>query len=151
MSIQTTTAELRQALDDALSRLISSCDPEQPNLHGCPRLVCCDGPSLTVELEYDTKPWAANPMGVVHGGVLATILDTAMGLTCCSLYRHFTPTISMNIVYSRPVPIPETIRVRVTVILAGRTTAQLQALLYQPSQPTRILVSAAGVYSTRTP
>lgn len=151
MSLQATTAQLRQALDDTLAHLSSPCDPDQPNLHGCPRLVHCHGPSLTVELEYTTKPWTANPMGVVHGGVLATILDTAMGLTCRCLYGHFTPTISMNITYSRPVPIPETIRIRVTVILAGRTTAQLQALLYQPSAPDRILVSAAGVYSTKAP
>lgn len=150
MAIELTTPELTQAVQTTLGRLFSPCDPDQPNLHLCPRLVSCDGPSLTIELEHDTKPWAANPMGIVHGGILATILDNAMGLTCCCLYDHFTPTISMNITYSRPVPISETIRLRVEVILAGSTTAQLQAQIYLPSQPHRILVSATGVYCSRT-
>ena len=149
MAISFTTTELTQAIQNTLAHLFSACDPEQPNLHLCPRLVTCDGPSLTVELEHDTKPWMANPMGIVHGGVLATILDTAMGLTCRCLYDHFTPTISMNITYSRPVPLQETIRLRVEVLLAGSTTAQLQSQIYLPSQPHRILVSATGVYCSR--
>lgn len=149
MSIHITTPDLTQAVQNALERLVSSCAPDQPNLYPCPRLVSCDGPSLTIELEHDTKPWMANPMGIVHGGVLATILDNAMGITCRCLYNHFCPTISMNVTYSRPVPISETIRLRVEVILAGSTTAQLQALIYLPSQPNRILVSATGVYCSQ--
>lgn len=150
MAIQFTTSELTTAAQKALALLFPPCDPDQPNLHLCPRLVSCDGPSLTLELEHDTKAWTSNPMGIVHGGVLAMILDNAMGLTCCCLYDHFTPTINMNITYSRPVPLNEAIRLRVSVTLAGSTTAQMQAQIFLPSQPNRILVSASGVYCSRT-
>lgn len=150
MAIQLTTPQLTQAVQQVLERLISTSNPDQPNLHLCPRLVSCDGPSLTVELEHETKPWTSNPMGIVHGGVLAMIIDNAMGLTCRCLYGHFTPTIQMSILYSRPVPLHETIRLRVVVTMAGSTTAQLQAQIYLPSQPNRILVSASGVYCSRT-
>ncbi len=150
MAIQFTTPQLTHAVQQVLERLISTSNPDQPNLHLCPRLVSCDGPSLTVELEHETKPWTSNPMEIVHGGVLAMIIDNAMGLTCRCLYDHFTPTIQMSILYSRPVPLHETIRLRVVVTMAGSTTAQLQAQIYLPSQPNRILVSASGVYCSRT-
>ena len=132
--------EFSQTIQQALDTLHPNCDPEKPNLHLCPRLVSCNGPSLSVELEYDTKAWTSNPMGIVHGGVLALMLDNAMGLTCYCIYGHFTPTISMNLTYARPVALNET----------GGTTAQLQAQIYLPGQEERVLVSATGVYCSRT-
>lgn len=150
MAFQITTSQFSQTLQHALDTLHPSCDPEKPNLNLCPRLICCDGPSLTLELEYDTKAWTSNPMGIVHGGVLALMLDNAMGLTCYCLYGHFTPTISMNLTYARPVPLNETVRLRVTVTLAGSTTAQLQAQIFSPAQPQRTMVTATGVYSSRS-
>lgn len=150
MAFQITTSQFSQAVRHALDTLHSPCNPEQPNLHLCPRLISCDGPSLTLELEYDVKPWASNPMGVTHGGVLALMLDNAMGLTCYCLYGHFTPTISMNLTYARPVPLDQTVRLRVTVILVGSTTVQLQAQIFPPDQPRRVMVTATGVYYSRT-
>ena len=148
MAFHISTAQLSQALQNALEALHPPCDPEQPNLHLCPRLICCDGHSLTVELEYDTKAWTSNPMGIVHGGILALMLDNAMGLTCYCLYGHFTPTISMNLTYARPVPLNQTVRLRVCVTLAGHSTAQLQAQIFSPAYPQRIMVTATGVYHT---
>lgn len=150
MAFHITTSEFSQTIQQALDTLHPNCDPEKPNLHLCPRLVSCDGPSLSVELEYDTKAWTSNPMGIVHGGVLALMLDNAMGLTCYCIYGHFTPTISMNLTYARPVALNETVRLRVTTLLAGGTTAQLQAQIYRPGQEERVLVSATGVYCSRT-
>lgn len=149
MAFHITTPEFSHAIQHALDTLHPHCDPEQPNLHLCPRLISCDGPTLWVELEYDTKAWASNPMGIVHGGILALMLDNAMGLTCYCIYGHFTPTISMNLTYARPVPLEQTVRLRVTTTLAGGTTAQLQAQIYLPDHPERPLVSASGVYCTR--
>ena len=67
MAFHITTPEFSQTIQQALDTLHPNCDPEKPNLHLCPRLVSCDGPSLSVELEYDTKAWTSNPMGIVPG------------------------------------------------------------------------------------
>ena len=56
----------------------------------------------------------------------------------------------MNATYARPVALKETVRRRVTTLLAGGTTAQLQAQIYLPGQEERVLVSATGVYCSRT-
>lgn len=149
MSRKATTQELKSALEEALNTLPNPHDLSQPNLYLCPRLVDCNGSTLTVELEYDTKSWMSNPMGVVHGGILASMLDTSMGLTCHGIVQIHTPTISMNIHYARPVPLNQTVRVRTTAFMAGSTTIQLQAQLYLPAEPERILVSASGIYDCR--
>jgi len=149
MSRKATTQELKSALEEALDTLPNPHDLSQPNLYLCPRLVDCNGSTLTVELEYDTKSWMSNPMGVVHGGILASMLDTSMGLTCHGIVQIHTPTISMNIHYARPVPLNQTVRVRTTAFMAGSTTIQLQAQLYLPAEPERILVSASGIYYCR--
>lgn len=149
MSRKATTTELNATIQEALNSLPTPSDPNQPNLYLCPRLHDCDGSNLTVELDYDTKSWMSNPMGVVHGGILASMLDTSMGLTCHGIYRTHTPTISMNIHYARPVPLEKTIRIRITAIMAGNTTIQLQAQLFLPDEPGRILVSASGIYYCR--
>lgn len=151
MSRTTTTQQLETLLQGALDSLPTPCDLSQPNLYHAPRLVRCDGPTLTVELEYDTQSWMANPMGVVHGGILASMLDTSMGITCYAIAQVHTPTISMNIHYARPVPLNQTIRIRITAFMAGSTTIQLQSQLYLPGEPERVLVSASGIYFCRTP
>lgn len=149
MAFHVTTSQFSQIIQQALNTLDPHCDPEKPNLHLCPRLVSCDGPSLTLELEYDTKAWTSNPMGIVHGGVLALMLDNAMGLACYCIYGHFTPTISMNLTFARPVPLNGTVRLQVAVTLAGGSTAQLQARIFPPEHPEQVMVTASGVYYSR--
>ena len=113
------------------------------------RLVSCDEETRTIELAFDTKPWMANPMGVVHGGVLAILLDNGMGVACHALYKKATPTISMTVNYQRPVPLSSTIIVRSRVVSFGRTVSHTTADLYVAGEPDRILVTATGVYSTK--
>lgn len=113
------------------------------------RLVSCDEETRTIELAFDTKPWMANPMGVVHGGVVAILMDNGMGVACHSLYKKANPTITMNLNYQRPVPLNATVIVRARVVSFGRTVSHTSAELYLEGQPDRILVTATGVYSTK--
>ncbi|MET0695501.1 MAG: PaaI family thioesterase [Propionibacteriaceae bacterium] len=61
----------------------------------------------------DPAEFHENPLGTVHGGVLATLLDSATG---CALHSTLPPgmgytTTSLNVTYTRPVT-PRTGRVR---------------------------------------
>src|SRR4051794_30196503 len=55
-------------------------------------------------IELDTHDHHLNTMGCLHGGVLCTIADTAMGIAhACSLSEQFTSaTIEMKINFLRP-------------------------------------------------
>ncbi|GAB1646334.1 PaaI family thioesterase [Krasilnikovia sp. MM14-A1259] len=71
-----------------------------------------------------------NPMGTVHGGFLATLLDSALGsavLTALPAGRAYT-TVQLGVHLVRPVlPDTPTLRCEGETVHVGRTTATAQA------------------------
>ena len=149
MHRELTTEQFQAAVEQALQNRLSGPKRNLPGMGLAPHFVRCDGPSLQLEVAYETKTWMSNPMGVLHGGMTAVLLDTSMGIVCCSLCGHGTPTISMTVNYTRPVPLDRTVHVRVRIVVFGRTSSQLTAALFLPKEPDRILAFATGVYSTK--
>ena len=145
MRTNVTPEELAQRIGELLSLRNHELDPEQPNLRFCSQLDRCD--SSGVYLSSRTYEWMANPNRVVHGGMVAAILDTSMGTVCCALYEGgFTPTITMTVNYARPVPLGIGITVRVRHSYTGAGSAQLSAELMDENGT--ILATASGVYHT---
>lgn len=120
-----------------------------PNSGLAPRFVRCDAETKTLELAFDLKPWMRNHVGMLHGGVIAILLDNAMGTAIAALFQAHTPTITMTINYARPVPMAPTVHARARVVLEGRTASHLTAEIFLPDAPDRILVTATGVYYTK--
>ena len=96
--------------------------------------------TLSIEIEevgqgrvvfaMDPAEFHENPLGTVHGGVLATLLDSATG---CAVHSTLPAgvgytTTSLTITYTRPVT-PRTGRIRCvgTVLSRGRRTALAEA------------------------
>lgn len=71
-------------------------------------------------------PAAANPLGILHGGACATLLDSVMG---CSIHTTLPPgvgfgTLELKVNYIRVVPVDgRTLIGTGTTIHVGRTTA----------------------------
>lgn len=80
----------------------------------------------TVTLSIPTRPLFANPLGVLHGGAAATLLDSVMG---CSVHTTLEPgvgygTLELKVNYIRTVPIDGARIIGTgTVIHAGRQVA----------------------------
>lgn len=147
MRTNITHEELAGRINELLSLRNSEIDPSQPNLRFCATLDRCDDSG--VYLRYRTYDWMSNPNRVVHGGMIAAILDTSMGTVCCALYEGgFTPTITMTINYARPVPLGADIIVRVCHSYTGAGSAQLSSELLNADAPDIILATASGVYHT---
>lgn len=123
-------------------------NPNQLHLQFIPSVEDFDGPDDTVCYRYHTDPWMSNPNGVTHGGMVAAILDTSMGMTSTCYYHVLTPTISMNVNYCLPVPLNADILVKARLVRAGRTSAQLMAEMYLPGEPDKVLATSTGVYHT---
>ena len=145
-----------QHLDGPMSEVASALlakrredDASLPGLGLTAELICCDDATRTLELAFETEPWMTNPMGMVHGGVAAILLDNGMGVACHALYKRPNPTITMSINYLRPIPLNATVIVRARVTSFGRTVSHTSAELYLADRPDRILATATGVYSTK--
>jgi uncharacterized protein (TIGR00369 family) len=94
---------------------------------GAPGIAGLIGFTLTtvdpgvVECELVARDDMTNPMGTVHGGIAATLLDTAMG--CAVQTVLDTPawtTTDLHIHYVRSVRPGETLRARGEVVHCGR-------------------------------
>lgn len=79
-----------------------------------------------IAVSLETRPDFANPLGAVHGGIAATLLDSAMG---CAVHTTlpagvgFT-TLELKVNYIRAARTDgQTLTATGTVIHAGRTTA----------------------------
>ena len=80
----------------------------------------------------DAQASWANPMGTVHGGIAATLLDSALG---CAVQTTLDEgvgytTISLEVKYLRAIPIDAgELRAAATVVHAGRRQATAEARL----------------------
>ena len=144
-----TTEELRRRAEAFLSYRAEGTPGAMPDPSADLALVDCDGPTGSLTLRYTTKPWMANIWGVVHGGVVATLVDTCMGITCGIQCDVITPTVSMTVNYARPVPLDTPIEVRTRTVRCGATSGQLSAEVYPAGKPQELLVTASGAYCTK--
>lgn len=98
-----------------------------------------------VELECDTAEFMYNPMGSVHGGVAATLLDSAAG---CAVHTTVpagtgSTTLDLSVHFLRPVTSDlGLIRAIGTVLNRGRRTALGRAELRDGSK--RLLAHATS-------
>ena len=79
------------------------------------------------------QPWMVNPSGVVHGGMLATVLDTVLTLCVISRLPHgkSATTVQLNVHYVRPAfPDGGPLRAEGVAMHVGTTIGTSEARLY---------------------
>ncbi|MBD5084319.1 MAG: PaaI family thioesterase [Clostridiales bacterium] len=113
-------------------------------------LVDEDGPAGSLLFACRTDESMSNPMGIVHGGITASLVDTCMGVTCTAQCGGVpTPTVTMTVNYARPVPLNADILVRTRTIRVGNTSGQMQAEVFLAGAPEEALVTSSGVYAIK--
>ena len=86
-----------------------------------PEFVSCDAENQSVTLAVTVRPWMLNPKATLHGGMMAAMLDTTMGL----LVRYYgqtleVSTISLSVNYLRPAHNGDLLRVTARIDKRGR-------------------------------
>lgn len=85
----------------------------------------------------------SNLYGAVHGGILASITDVAMGGACISLKKRIT-TIDQNINYIKPAPVGSTLTAIGTLISNGNSIMRAAAEVFDEQQ--QLIVRSQGSY-----
>jgi uncharacterized protein (TIGR00369 family) len=100
-----------------------------------------------VHLAIDTTEEQRNLLGTIHGGVLATLADTAMGLAVRTSVEpgRSHVTIEMTVHYLRPAA-PGSIHAAATVLRSGSQIAYAEADVTTPDGT--LLARASATYST---
>ncbi|WP_438488794.1 PaaI family thioesterase [Streptomyces sp. S186] len=115
---------------------------EQPDIPSIGRLLGMEIDEVDegrVVMSLNTRPDYANPLGTVHGGIAATLLDSVRG---CAVHTTLPPrvgytTLELKVNYIRAVPLDAgKLTAQGTVIHTGRRTATTE-LLSAPAEVNR--------------
>ena len=106
---------------------------------------------LKLNYRYVSEAWMRNPAGVTHGGMLATMLDNAMGITAriVSPSEGIAPTAELHVSYLRPVPVDTAIRIAVSVDQISSRMIRMRAKLWLEGDEDTLCVTGQAVYCPR--
>ncbi len=92
--------------------------------------------------EYDPKPFTQGYPGRVHGGVVSSLLDEAMGWAVY-FEKEWGATARLNIRYRKPVPLGEHLRIEAWVTKNRGRLMELRAEIYGGGE---LLAEAEGTF-----
>jgi len=115
-------------------------------------LSSCSYEKKTVTLTVEPRPWMANPMGILHGGISASLLDLTMGLLC----RYFsggymTPTISMDVQYLRSGPLDRKLYIGAELTKRGMGVCYAVGRMWAEGTEDSLIATSSGAYYVARP
>ena len=107
-----------------------------------------DMAARSIVVRFSASERMANPMGTVHGGVIAGMADTAAGMLSKALIGHWLagPTVSLSVNYLRPVALGATVHVRARCQKQGRFLNYTSCEGFLPASPNEVLFTGECVY-----
>lgn len=86
-----------------------------------PQLVSCNETERTITIEFPVLEWELNSNNVMHGGIIATVFDEALGIFANYISqgkRAVTSNISVN--FLKPVPQNDSLLITAKLTSSGR-------------------------------
>jgi uncharacterized protein (TIGR00369 family) len=84
-----------------------------------------------------------NPVGNVHGGYVALLVDDVAGMALLSIIGSGAPTVSLQVDYLNAMPLDRTYTARGEVVRAGKATAIVDVHVYDTDE---LLVARGTCY-----
>lgn len=112
-----------------------------------PKLISCDFQERVAIMSYYPNKQLANPTGTdLHGGMITSYLDTAMG-TLASFYNQgIVTTVSINVDFMRHVLIEKDMYIQARADKLGRSIFFMSATIYQDKELKKPLARANGTF-----
>jgi len=111
-----------------------------------PRFVACDAAEQTITLAYPGQAWERNPLGIMQGGVVATVMDYSVACMILAFGGEKPVTVSLQVSYLRGTPVSGTLNVRVRATKMGRTVVHAFAECYEAQSPDKLVATANVAY-----
>nr|WP_320058016.1 PaaI family thioesterase [uncultured Bacteroides sp.] len=82
----------------------------------------------SVSFQFIVRKEMTNPVGMLHGGVIAAMIDDCIGVTSFIMgLEYFYPTINLYVDYFNPTNEGKTVLVRTQVVKKGKTIINMKA------------------------
>lgn len=93
-------------IEERFLEVVASVNKPEPKvrMNEClaPEFVQANETEKTSVIRYRMQEWEKNQRGDVHGGAVAAMFDTAMGMTSVAFTGNAVATADLNISYIRP-------------------------------------------------
>ena len=109
-----------------------------------PRFVACDAQEKSVTLAYPARAWEANPLGVMQGGVVATMLDFSFAALSVCFVGDAPMTVTLQVSYLRGTPVNGELIVRARATKIGRQLVHAFAECWPADAPGKPTATATG-------
>ena len=107
--------------------------------------ITTNGPLYTrrtdagMQMGFRVEPRHCNPMGNLHGGMMATFCDMLLPMSAMVLDKtldgHFLPTINLQVDYLGPAPLGAWVQGEAQVLRVTRSMVFMQGLVHADSAP----------------
>lgn len=103
-----------------------------------------------VEFEYEVRPEMTNPIGILHGGITAAIIDDAIGCAVFSFgEKHFYSTINNTIDYLGAAQQGEKIIAKTRIIKKGKQLINAECEVWSTRTNRMIAKGASNLLKTQ--
>lgn len=112
-----------------------------------PRFESCDLSGRSFVSSFVGQDWMQNPVGNVHGGIIGTAFDEAIGtLAFFAAGDKMAPTVSLQVSYIRPVPLGRRFYIRSWINSSGRTLINAMAEAWLEGEEDSLVATATASY-----
>ena len=113
-----------------------------------PVAVAAEYGSLT--FEYEIRREMTNPMGNLHGGIIAGIIDDIMGATVYSLGKSdYFVTVNLSVDYFAPAVFGDIVHAKTKVIKEGRKVINVECELWLPAKKRLLAKTSSNLMRVR--
>lgn len=136
--------------EERLTTMVSdSCVHQKDTVNGmmAPEFLEVNAADLSAVFRYIVRPWEANRVGGLHGGIMTAMLDHACGLMASAWLGHWAPTMSMNIDYIRPAKPGDHLLATAAIISPGRRLIRVHGQLAHESSGKVVATCSATFFN----
>ena len=85
----------------------------------------------SLSIEFTVRKEMTNPMGILHGGISALIMDEVIGATVHTLNRDtFFTSVNLGVDFLRSVPTGAKVIAKSEIVRAGKTIVNAECKIY---------------------
>jgi len=140
MDLETLSAKLtrrRARIDESLADTITA----------IPILFTEVREDMSAIMTLTPEPWMRNPGGKMHGGIICTAMDNAMGYMVGAYFDKLCPTVNMQVDFIHPVEMDRPAYVRVEALSMGKTIARLRTTMWQQDEAHPCAAAVASYFT----
>ena len=106
----------------------------------------CDFEEQSVSIELPTHKWQINERGGIHGGAIAGMFDTALGIVAnLTAGDNEAATADMNISFIRPVEFGQHTVIKTYIVKKGRSLIRLRGEMHC-KETGKLVATAVGTW-----